>query len=313
MEFIEGKRLRDTRNFNALNSSRDKIVSNIVQVMTKQVIEFGAFHADPHPGNILLIGDNKFALLDFGIVGEMPEDLREKVDILFIAMVTGDRSLFADSLINLGFVSNDIDSEMLKQDISAYLGKYYNVSLDKIALSDVLYETLELARKYEMKLPISLVLLMKSVITIEGLGKSLNPKFNFVQESKPLVKKLIKERASSSYVLKKLSKKMFTTSSSLMELPDELRQTLSQARKQGVKVHIDDAEISALGVEIDRSSNRITFGLLTAAFVLGAAVMMLAKVPPFVASIPVLAIILLILAALTLLFLMISIAREKKR
>ncbi len=313
LEFINGISLHEVKNFNEWRSSRQLILRNVVGSMTYQVAELGFFHADPHPGNIFVIGDNRIAYLDFGIVGELKDDEKKSVQKLFIALVNADRKLLAASLEDLGFVGQNVDLELFHQDLSFRLGKYHNVSLQQMPISDVMYDLLELARKYKMTLPPSFVLLVKAVITIEGMGKEIDPTFNFVKESKPFVEKLMMRRIKSRKMLKNVQQRFMEVTEALVDLPQDMKKTLDQIRNRGVNIRIDDTEVEELGVEIDRSASRITFSILIAAFVVGAALVILAKLPPLYQNIPILAIVLLIMAIITLFILMISIAREKKR
>ncbi len=313
MDFIDGEKISEVKNFNKWLSSRDLVLKNITSALTLQVVDFGMFHADPHPGNILLVGKNKIAFLDFGIVGVIPESLQEKIGSLFIAVVNGDREGFANALIALGFVGQEIDEEMFRQDLSTHLGKYRLLKIEQFKTSDFLYDVLALVRAYDMKLPLSFVLLIKAIITTEGLGKMLDPNYNFIVASRPLVNQLIHRRASPTNVLKRLSKRFRKTSETMIDLPEEAKKTLTQLRSGHLKVSIEDPKLDVLGEEIDRSSNRVTFGILIAAFVVGAALVILANIPPFYKTIPLVAIGLLIMAACTLIFLIISIMREKKR
>lgn len=313
LEFINGVSLHEVKNFNEWHSSRQLVLKNVVCSLTYQVVELGFFHADPHPGNIFVVGNNRIAFLDFGIVGELHDAERKNVQKLFIAMIQADRALFANALESLGFVGQDIDLELFRQDLSFSLGKYHNVALEKMPIADIMYDVLDLSRKYKMKLPPSFVLLVKAVITIEGMGKTLDPSFNFVKESKPFVDKLIKKKLRSHQIIKQVKQRVLDVTDALVELPSDMKKTLEQFRNRGVKIHIDDAEMQDLGIEIDHSASRITYSILIAAFVVGAALVILARLPPLYKSVPILAIVLLIMGLVTLLILMISIAREKKR
>ena len=310
MEFIDGKRLTDA-NITALKASKKEVIKNVVSCFITQVVEHGIFHADPHPGNIFLIDGKKFALLDFGIVGKINPEMKEKIETMFIAMVKPDKDMLIDSLIDLGFVEGSINIMELKGDLSRQLGKYYGAALKEINTSELIYEMLALTRKYSLKLPVNFVLLLKAIITIEGFGKELNPNFVFAKETKPIVDKLIEKRSSLSYLLRNWRERVATTSSDAIKIPKEINMTLKELREGHIKVKIVDPEITKFAYEVDKSSNRITFGLIISGTLVASAVIALAKVPPYFNGVPILTIGLLTISAIFALFLFVSILKER--
>src|SRR3989344_6603731 len=139
MEFIKGVKITETE------KNRAFYVKQIVESYIKQTMEYGTFHADPHPGNV------------------------------FVTLIKGDREMLAESLIDLQVVDEEINIEQFKEDLSSHLGKYYNQTLEKMDISSALYDILTLARKYKMKFPTNFVLLIKATATVEGFGKELDP------------------------------------------------------------------------------------------------------------------------------------------
>src|SRR3989338_5363926 len=311
MEFINGKKIDVLANFTALKSSKREILKNLVNSFIEQTIEYGSFHADPHPGNILLLGSNKIALLDFGIIGKVNQDIRENIESTFIALVKPDKEMLIDSLIQLGFIESDANMQSLKHDLSQHIGKYYSASLREINISELIYDVLALTRKYKIKFPVNFILLLKAIITLEGLGKELNPNFNFVAETKPILDKLIKKRSSLVYILKAWREKVIKTSIDATKIPEETRLTLKKLREGNIKIKIDDPDIKKFAYEVDKSSNRLTFGLLIAGLAIASAILALAKIPPLYNNIPILSIVLLIITGLFIIFLFISILKER--
>ncbi len=311
MEFIDGKKLTEA-NIIALKASKKELVKNVVNCFITQVIEYSIFHADPHPGNIFLIDSKRFALLDFGIVGKINSDMTEKIETMFLALMKPDKDLLIDSLIDLGFVEGSVNIMELKSDMSKQLGKYYGAALKDISTSELIYDMLAMARKYHLKLPVNFILLLKAMITVEGFGKELNPNFVFIKETKPMVDKIIEKRSSLSYVFRNWREKLISTSTDTIKIPKEINMTLKELREGHVKVKIVDPAISNFAYEVDKSSNRITFGLVIAGTLVAAAIIALAKIPPFFRNVPLLTIGLLIISAIFTVFLIISILKEKR-
>lgn len=303
MEFIDGKKIDSDSKFLALKSSKKEVIKNVIDSFITQVVDYGVFHADPHPGNIFILSNNKIAFLDFGIVGKIPPDLKEDIESLFIGMVKPDKELIIDSLINLGFLDGNISIQEMKIDLSRHLGKYYSSSLKEINTSELIYDLLALTRKYNLKMPVNFILLLKAIITIEGFGKELNPNFVFVNETRPIVNRIIERRTSLPYIFRNWKEKLIKTSTDVSKIPEETRLTLKELREGHVKIRVDDPAITKFAYEVDKSSNRITFGLVISGTLIAAAIIY--------NQFKTVAIGLLIISAVFTLFLLASILKER--
>ncbi|MFH1209465.1 MAG: AarF/ABC1/UbiB kinase family protein [archaeon] len=306
MEFIYGEEISKVK----LSAKEKKQAVKIVaDCFLRQVLDYGIFHADPHPGNIFITRDKKLALIDFGIVGKISEDLRKKIENLFIALVQGNRILVGDFLIALNIVDDDLNIEEFRDDLSTHLGKYYDLSLSKVDMSSLLYDLLSLARKYNMKFPPNFVLLIKAIATTEGFGKEMDPDFNFVQTCKPYVDKIIDNKTSPEYIMNSLKENMLNFKDLLTDLPSNLKTFL--LRKEKVKVDVDDSDIRRFSYYINKSLNRLALGIVIAGLIIGSGLIIQSEVKPIVFNIPLLALICLIIALILFIALLRSIEKEK--
>jgi len=312
MEFIEGTRITGVKDFKKFKSSKKETLKNIVNVFLTQIIEHGFFHADPHPGNIFLQEKNQIALLDFGIVGMLDKELSMGIENMLIAFVEGDRNLLADTFIEIGLASENTNIAEFREDLAYHLGSYRDLPLKEIQTSTLLYDLLSIGRKYQFKFPSNFVLLVKAVATIEGLGRKLDPDFNFIDFARPIVDKIKEERTSPNYVLDTLKKNLFMLKTGMLNLPEELIKTLKSLQQGKVKVDLEDSDIKRFSAEVDRSSNRITYGIVIASLIIASALIMLAKLPPFLFGLPWLGIVFLIIAIIVTFFLIISISKEER-
>ncbi|MDP6641984.1 MAG: AarF/ABC1/UbiB kinase family protein [Candidatus Nanoarchaeia archaeon] len=310
MEFIDGKKIHNVKKFSDINSYERIVMNNIASSTIKQILEYRIFHADPHPGNILLLWDNKIALLDFGIVGRLDEDLAEKIENVFISLMKPNSSLLANSLIKLNFVDKKVSQIELKKDLSENLSKYYSVSSKEFNLTEAMYSVLAVSRKYEMQFPNDFVLLVKTLITVDGLAKTIYPSFNFIEELKPYTQELIRKKSSTKYLIDSLKKTLLDFKNTFSKAPQEFKKTMRAVQSPKVKVDIEDADVQKFVLELDRSSNRVSFGLIIAALLIGSALMFAAKLPPFVYDLSLVGIIFLIVAIIVSLLLVGSIYRE---
>jgi len=304
MEFIKGVKITEVK----LN--RPYYVKQIVESYMKQTMEYGTFHADPHPGNIFVNENQKLALLDFGIVGHISDELRDKFENLFVSLIKGDRALLADSIIDLQMVENDINIEQFKEDLSVHLSKYYDASLEKIDVSSALHDILYLARKYRMKFPSNFVLLIKATATVEGFGKEFDQKFNFVKTCMPYVEALERKRKSPSYLLGIFKKNIWKFRRDFINFPDEIKKILKRGK---VTVDIEDKDIRKFTLYIDTAINRLALGIILAGLIIGSALIMQSRLEPIVFSVPLFSIILFVIAVIIGIILIKSISEEKRR
>ena len=304
MEFIKGVKITEA------TKNKKFFVKQIVESYLKQTMEYGTFHADPHPGNIFVMPNQKLALLDFGIIGHISKELRDNFESIFISLIKGDRELLAESLIDLQIVEEEINIEQFKEDLSLHLGKYYNASLDKIDISSAMYDMLTIARKYKMKFPTNFVLLIKATATVEGFGKEMDPKFNFVETCKPYVEALEKKKKSSSYIFGMFKKNMWKFRKDFINFPDEIKKILKRGK---VKIDIEDSDIRKFTFYLDNAINRMAAGIIIAGLLIAAALIVQAGLRPLIFDIPLFSIIFLIIALIMGFNLIESILSEKRR
>jgi len=304
MEYIEGKRITEVK----LN--RKFYVKQIVESYLKQTMEYGVFHADPHPGNIFITPNQKLVLLDFGIVGHISDEIKESFENLFISIIDRDKDLLADTLLKLRIVDDEINENQLKEDISIHLGKYYNIELDKMDVSSVLYDILSLIRKYKMKMPTNFVLLIKATITVEGFGREMYPDFNLVKICKPYLNKLKEKQSSYDYMFKKFKKNILKARNDIINFPEELKKVL---KRDKVKVDIEDADIRKFTFYIDNAMNRMAMGIILAGLLVSSALIAQAKIPPLIYDLSLFSVIFIMVAIIIALALIRSINEEKRR
>lgn len=307
MEFIEGVKISSVKDFRKLGVKGSYLSNILVRLFVKGVLYFHFFHADPHPGNILIMKDKKIALLDFGIMGRLTPELTEKIGKLYFGLVNANTDAIAEGLINIGFVSGQINKEDFKEDIIDAWSKYYDTSLSQVNMTGFFWDTMKLGKKYNMKFPVEYVLLMKAMITTEGVIQKIDPRFNFVKAGKPLFTNYMKGRTSAEYVLKGAKKTLMDFKDLLVRFPIDAQKILTKMESEEKReLDINDADIKKFTVELERSSNRMTLGVVMASLVVASALLMLAKVPPFVQGLPLYSVIGLIIAGFLLLVIIIS-------
>jgi len=309
MDFIHGYKISEVKD--KLSKARKKLVAKrVVNAVYKQVFVDGFFHADPHPGNIFVRENDYIAFLDFGIVGRFDEELKDKVVNLFVAMISADVDSMAKAMTDLGVIGQNINTEFLERDLTATLGQYYGSSLEKVNLSTLFNQMLEVAKKNNMTMPTDLVLLGKSIVTVEGFAVELDPKFNLVKFSKPFVKKLARRKLKPDYLAKRVLKTTMSLKDFISRFPKQTNELLARIREGDKSIKAIDEDVRVLTVEIDRSSNRVAIGLMITAFIIASALLFTVEIQQY--GFPILATIGFGIAFLLMIALLVSVGREKR-
>jgi ubiquinone biosynthesis protein len=303
MEFIEGVELREIlvhpQKYKRLD--KKKLSELIVYSIMKQVFIDGFFHGDPHPGNIIVNKDN-IGYIDFGIVGALDEEMRERLGVLFVHLLNKDAGGLVKSFISLNIVEADVDVNSLKKDLSNTLGEYYNTSLDRVDMADLFFKSLFVAKKHRIKFPRDFVLLGKALVTLQGVGIELNPEFNLVQTAHPFISKLSKQKTKPIYLLKRLVMEGERFAEFAHSLPDESRKVYRTIEKADIALDTINQDIKSLTSEMRMESWRVVMGIIIAALVIGASLTY--KTDPKVGRL------FIILACIILAYLLFSIARD---
>lgn len=310
MEYIEGRKISEIQELS--KEEKKKITLTVYKSFIQQVFEMHTFHADPHPGNILLQKNGKIAFLDFGIVGRLSPDLRENIEYMLVGLVKGDLDLLTKSFFGVGMIQ-DIDEEKFKEDLFEAWGEYHGASLKQINMKRFFNSTFEIGRKYNIEFPHNFVLLVKAVITTEGFAKQLYPEASFIEVCAPQVEHLMKEERDPKNLYNSFKKGAFDFTTTLKKFPQDLR-TLVHLLKTGtkVKVEIDHKELNDLTVELDRSSNRLTFGIIIGGLAITTGLLIVADLSPKILGLPIYAWISTALICILSFILTVSIIREKR-
>ena len=309
MEYLEGRKLSELiKSKKMLN--RKLIARNIVDSILNQVFVNGVFHADPHPGNILVTPNYTIAWLDFGIVGYFDDELREKVTDLFIASIQGDTDALATSLLSLGALDEGVDMEIFKADLKKNMERFYSIPVKEIRLGDLFEEIISLSKKHGLKLPKNFVLLGKTIITTQGVAAELDPDFNLVLSAKPFVEKLVKQRNSPRQVFTRLIKSTRQFKQFISDVPKQTNELLLRVRQVEKMWEKIDTDLKTLSSEMDKSSNRVALGILITAFLISSSLILNFEQPDFM-GFPVFSLAGYLIAFFLFFVLTVSIARER--
>jgi len=273
MEFIDGVPLHDLHKLKNKKINFNKVLHNGYYIALKQVFVDGFFHADPHPGNILILNDGRIGLIDFGILGHFDKKLKRYALNLFRTFIQNDPEAAANVIINMNPKST-IDEEHFKSDIRDIFEQLHTSTLEELQIGPLIKEVIIAAHKHHIEIPTDFVLYGKTISIIEGIALRYAPNFNFVGESR----KILKELLNFDYFTKEFvdqAKDKFSEIRELVEnFPQTAKEILEKAKKFEFSVNINDSAMKNLTLEIERSSGNIASGFMIAALFIASALVM---------------------------------------
>ena len=272
-EYIDGIPGRDLTAFEAAGLDRRLIASRGASAVLRMVLVDGFFHADPHPGNIFFLRDNRIALIDFGMTGHLAEDRRFQVIDLLHGMVERDTARVCEVLLEW---SNNASapSERLVADICAFLDQYHGLALGQVNLPAMIRDMMAMLRDNRLMLPADLSMMFKVFLTLDGFCRQLNPDFDLIAEARPFVRHAMIMRYTPAEMARRGWHGLSGMIDLLTGLPRDLRRLVRAARGGALRVHIQVDELEHFGERLDSAVSRLTIGMITAAFIIGTSIML---------------------------------------
>jgi ubiquinone biosynthesis protein len=277
----------------------------------RMVLEHGYFHADPHPGNILFLPDNRIGIIDFGMVGMLTNPRRNQIVDMLHALTLKDEQAMLQVLLDWSGESVS-DEDRLAYDVTELLQNYDDLQLKDVKIGALLNDVTALMRDNNLVLPADLTLLFKTLITLEGLGLQLNPEFHMIDHVTPFVEHVIKQRYTPQALLARGRKSVRETLEVLADLPRDLRHLVRDMRRGRVRVDLDLKRLDHFGHQLDGASNRLTMGILTASLVVGSSIIMTVEGGPQLFGLPLFGLLGFLIAFFNSLWIIFSIWRSGK-
>ncbi len=311
LEFLEGTKVSYISQLEAMGIDKKKISTNLANAYLKMIFEDGFYHADPHPGNILISRDEVIIFLDFGMAGHVDPFLRENLINLMIATQRSYLNLLIETLGEIGLIGTDVSiSPVLRVNLEEFIDKYYNLPTKFINPTTFLSDLIDVLIKSGGKIPMNIMLLSKTLILRDEISRRLDPEHNFGELVEPFVEKMIKERSSISYKVKETEKIMLDFINLIKDFPLQASHILKKAERGTFKIQLEHQGFEEIIEELDISSNRLSFSMIISSLIIGSSLLILTGISPSVLGMPWLGILGFFLAGLLGLGLIISILRS---
>lgn len=260
---------------------RRAIVAAGADAVLRMCLEIGYFHADPHPGNLFALPEGRIGFIDCGMTGQLDARTAEQLADLVAGVVGGD----ADAVIDVVGALADAPPETLEDrafraDVRDYVSHFQNVPLDRLDMGALLGEFFDKLRAHGLRCPGDLVLLIKAITTIEGVGARIDPDFDMVARAKPYIERLVRRRYGVAAVGERLRHAASQYAEFIEDLPKEARGLLRQVRRNKLAINLEHRGLSRLTRTIEHASRNISFALIIAAMFVGSSILVLADRSP---------------------------------
>lgn len=277
MEYIDGVKLSDTVQLESGGFDRNLLASRVSNAVFTQIFIHGFFHADPHPGNLAAMPSDVIAFMDFGMVGRLTPDMKNRLSGLMIGLMRRNTALIVRALYRMGVVPQDIDERKLYRDIEFLREKYYDIPLSQVNLGEAVADIFNIAYKHRIKIPIDLSLVGKTLLTIEGVVENLDPAFRIMDVAVPFGKKLLKEQLNPKTITRNATDSAYDLAEFAIDFPRQMKNFLWEIRHERIKAQLEIPEIQGILNKLDRISNRLSFSVILLALSIFMAGLMVAS------------------------------------
>jgi ubiquinone biosynthesis protein len=288
LEYVDGIKVSDFEQLRSAGYDLQTIAHRGADAVLQQVLVHGFFHGDPHPGNIFILPDNIVCFVDYGMVGRLDRELKLRIAELLTSVLERDVDRLIAILLYSGELVDEIRLPELKKALNDFIDDYYEIPLEEIKAGQLLAEFFELLIQFRIRLSPDLMLLAKALVTIEGIGRQLDPEFNMVAHLKPFMARLLREKTSPANLSRAGAMLVQDYGSLLKHLPRDLKELITRLNRNKFKIDLEHRGMDKLITDLDKSSNRLSFSLLIAALIVGSSLIMQTDKGPLLFGFPVL-------------------------
>ncbi|MEW6672426.1 MAG: AarF/ABC1/UbiB kinase family protein [Thermodesulfobacteriota bacterium] len=310
MELVEGIKVSEVDRLDAAGLDRKIITQRGADLILKQVFDHGFFHADPHPGNIFVLPHNVICLLDFGMAGSVDRSTREDFVELIDSVVRQDENRAAQVLLKVTTWDVEPDLRLLEKEVAEFMGKHLYKSLKEIRIGRLIQHLFEMVSAHRLRIPPDLFLMMKALSTVEGVAVTLDPDFDMIARATPFIKKVKLARFYPDRIANDVIRIAAELFQFAQQFPRDVLEITRLIKQQKLTVKMEHEGLREMLATHDQISNRISFSIIIAALIVGSALIVISKTPPFIYGISFIGIIGFLAAAVMGVWLLVAILKK---
>lgn len=275
MERIQGFKMDDIEQIQRHGIDPKQVALAGLRSFSRQLMEAGIFHADPHPGNVLVMPDGRVSLIDFGIVGYLDEETMLRIAHVFLGFAEHDYDLLMEAFEAAGLIDGrNMDLKQFRADLVEMSEPFYGRSLSTISVRDVYDQVMRLVYKYHIRLPRNLLLLLKTFIQTESLGKILGSDASLLEVTQPYAKRLLQQGIEAQKLLKNLGRDARTAGGYLRGMPKLVIDLIRRLANGEHRLELMHGGLDQASGKFEKGLNRLTIGLVLSASIIAAALIL---------------------------------------
>ena len=275
MEHIEGIKMDNVAQIKRHGIDPQEVAMIGLRSFSRQLMAAGIFHADPHPGNTIVMYDGRVSLVDFGIVGYLDEETMQQIAYLFLGYAEHDYDMVMEAFEAAGLINPEtMNLKSFRHDLKEISEPFYGRSLKTISVKEVYDQVMRLIFKYRIRMPRNLLLLLKTFIQTESLGKILGSDASLLEVTRPYAKKLLEQGYDAQKLLKNVGRDVKAAGNYLRGMPKLSHDILKGIAKGSLRLELDHGGLEQASKKFESGLNRLTLGLVIAASLVAAALIL---------------------------------------
>ncbi|MCP4744585.1 MAG: AarF/ABC1/UbiB kinase family protein [Desulfobacteraceae bacterium] len=309
-ELIDGIKVSDTELLCEKGYNCNVITTRGADILLKQIFKFGFFHADPHPGNILVLPGNIICLLDFGMMGAVDRTTREMFVSLIGSIIAEDEQRTTKILLRMTEWEKPPNKQQLEKDVADFIGRHIYKTLEEINLARLMQHMLELATKHRMRITPDIFLMLKALAQVEGIARTLYPEFDMIEKATPFIRNAKFARLTPSRLTGDILELVEQGYEFLTDFPKDLLEISRSLKQKKMSFNLVLKDLDKILSTHDQISNRISFAIIIAALIIGSALIVISNMPPLIYGISVIGLIGFLTAAVLGIWLLLAIIKK---
>jgi ubiquinone biosynthesis protein len=310
LEYIRGIKVSEHARLEAAGLDPKTIAANGANLILREIFELRRFHADPHPGNLFVLENNVIAPVDYGMTGRLDQERVNQLGTLVTAMVEKDLRTMSTVLLHMCGATDQTQAEALRSLLADLLDRYYDTSLKDFRLDDFINGVTAFFRRHKTHFPGDLAMMARSLIIIEGVGRTLYPDFNILGIMEEYARKLMIRKADPAAIFQDFGTTIADSAALLKALPSDTREILAKLKRDEITIRFDHRGLERMSSVLDKSSNRLSSAVVIAALIIGSSLVFQTGVGPKVCDYPLAGLVGFVLTLILGLWLLVGIMRS---
>jgi len=286
MEEVVGTKISDVEELKRRELDIDKIVETGVDVYFQQIFKYGYFHADPHPGNLVVMNDERICFLDFGMMGTLLPKDRDTIGNAVVNFIRKDVRRLTFNIEDLTGQTAIDEKKSMQYDLYDMMHEISSLSIKDINMQ-MLYEKIHnFIYNHRISIPADMFLLMRTLVVLEGMGLKLKPDFNLIEALKPYAKKLVVNKYNPRNLAESLWDSLLDVNDLMKGAPEDTKKILQNLKEGKLKIAFVHQGLEGFYNSLDRDANKLSLAIITAALIVGSSLVVVSRIPPLVFNVP---------------------------